>query len=236
MTNKNKSQVTLLIDADNISPQWAKTIMQIAESYGTVVFRYICGTKKHLQGWSNAIEEHKFEQEEAPTGKNSTDKLIVAKATHIAASYDKTAVFCFATHDKHFAIAAQLVKQWGNRVISIGKKHTAKSLKNACEFVELKPIKKTSPQVKKVKAIPQVQKSSKLKKVDELLQLLKKAFVHAGQEWLELAKLGNILKKVDATFKAKDYGSAKLSKLLKMSEFVELSPDGKQVKLKASTI
>jgi|GEM_PF-3154323 len=237
MATKNKPQVIVFIDADNMSAKWVKTIMEIAESCGYVVTYYVCGTKKHLKGWYKAIENYGFEYEEAPTGKNSTDKLIAAKVTRITASYDKTAVFCFATHDKHFAKLAQLVKQWGNQVISIGKKHTAKALKQASEFVELKPIKKTLPQPKIIKATPRPQKSSRLKKVDELLRLLKKAFAHACQEWLDLAKLGNILKTVDTSFKAKDYGSAKLSKLLKMvSEFVEFDADGKKVKLKTQKI
>jgi len=205
-----KPQVALFIDADNMSAKWIKTIVEIAESLGRVVIRFICGKENHLKGWRKreAIKTYQFNVKVAPNGKNKADKLIEDESDRIAKSHPEIDIFCFATHDKHFAKSARNAKHLGKRVINIGKKHTSQLLREVCEFMAL-----------------------------DFVLLLKKAFAHTKQESINLAKLGNVFKELDDTYKVKDYGSSQLNKLLKkLPAFVEFSADGKEVKLKAHNI
>ena len=228
MTTK-KPQVALLIDADNISPKLASASIKQAKLYGDVIIRFACGTEEKLKGWEKPIEQYRFTTEKAHKGDNVADMMIAREALNLVIDSPEIDVFCVVANDKHFVIHSQLIKLGKKRVIPIGTEDSGKSIKELPEFVELKPEKKSSQKPKTI----QQQKPSKLKKIDDFIKLLKKAFAHAKQEWLDLARLGNILKVVDTTFKAKDYGNAKLKKLLKkMSAFVEFSADEKQVKLK----
>lgn len=228
--SSNKPKVAMLVDADNISPKYISQIHEKAKACGELVLWYVCGTENHLKGWREHSQAYGFTVHEVPVGENSTDKYIVRECAVMGVFNSKIDAFCLVTNDKHFVKACEMLKQWQKRVIVIGKKHAAKSLKKVAEFVEI-PTTKTSPKPASPKKTVKIQTSPTNQSLEIFKEVLKKAFAIINKEWIDLAKLGQALKQVDSSFHVKDYGSSLKKALKKLQGFIEWDAD--KVKLKA---
>ena len=126
----------LLIDADNTSSKYIKTIVDEITNLGITTYRRIYGdwTSPNLQNWKETLLEYSItpmQQYGYTTGKNSTDSAMIIDAMDIlyAGNVDG---FCLVSSDSDFTKLAMRLREAGKTVIGMGKKQTPRPFVTAC--------------------------------------------------------------------------------------------------------
>ena len=133
---KLEAPIALLIDGDNISPDFAGKVLGIAQQYGTVVIKRVYADFSLPQhfNWKNCILEkgmkaiHTFSYTK---GKNTTDIALVIDAMDLMCA-KKAEVFCIASSDSDFTQLAVRLQENGIKVIGLGKFCTNNAFVKAC--------------------------------------------------------------------------------------------------------
>jgi uncharacterized protein (TIGR00288 family) len=215
----DSTRLAVLIDADNTSPKLIKELFEELAGYGTITVKRAYGdwTNPHLNGWrdillANAISP---QQQFAYTyGKNATDSALIIDAMDLLYSGNVEG-FTIVSSDSDFTPLATRLRESGKRVIGVGQRKTPKAFVEACEkFVFLEVLARdddTTEQAKDDQPRPiQSVLTKALNKVDT-----------DDDDWASLSALGNHLNRTDPSFDARNYGSGKLSDLIKAQPFVE---------------
>ena len=134
MTSECKYAV--LIDADNTSFEYFKTVFDLIANEGVATNRRIYGdwTSDKLKNYKEHILEYSLtpiQQFEYTTGKNSTDFALVIDAMDILYENNVDG-FCIVSSDSDFTRLVSRLRESGKKVIGMGKKHTPKPFINAC--------------------------------------------------------------------------------------------------------
>ena len=116
----------LLIDADNTSSKYIKTIVDEITNLGITTYRRIYGdwTSPNLQNWKETLLEYSItpmQQYGYTTGKNSTDSAMIIDAMDIlyAGHVDG---FCLVSSDSDFTKLAMRLREAGKKGIRPGEK------------------------------------------------------------------------------------------------------------------
>ena len=118
----------ILIDADNISDKYIKTILDETANSGIATYKRIYGdwTSPRLASWKNVLLENSIipmQQYSYTTGKNSTDSAMIIDAMDILYSGNVDG-FCIVSSDSDFTrLASSFVRHVSNRVIFLDKGH-----------------------------------------------------------------------------------------------------------------
>jgi uncharacterized LabA/DUF88 family protein len=185
------------------------------------------------------------------TGKNATDSALIIDAMDLLYS-GKFNGFFLVSSDSDFTKLATRLREAGLEVIGIGKRSTPEAFRAACNkfiFTETIMDDKSSPdEVKKIKktikASSTIAQNSKITispasqndkkepsaKVvdpskDKLLEkLIKEAIESASEEdgWANLGAVGAYIPRLDSSFDPRNYGFAKLGKLIKSLDYIEV--------------
>jgi len=185
------------------------------------------------------------------TGKNATDSALIIDTMDLLYS-GKFNGFFLVSSDSDFTKLATRLREAGLEVIGIGKRSTPEAFRAACNkfiFTETIMDDKSSPdEVKKikktVKASSTIAQNSKITispasqndkkepsaKVvdpskDKLLEkLIKEAIESASEEdgWANLGAVGAYIPRLDSSFDPRNYGFAKLGKLIKSLDYIEV--------------
>ena len=185
------------------------------------------------------------------TGKNATDSALIIDAMDLLYS-GKFNGFFLVSSDSDFTKLATRIREAGLEVIGIGKRSTPEAFRAACNkfiFTETIMDDKSSPdEVKKIKktikASSTIAQNSKITispasqndkkepsaKVvepskDKLLEkLIKEAIESASEEdgWANLGAVGAYIPRLDSSFDPRNYGFAKLGKLIKSLDYIEV--------------
>lgn len=137
-------QYALLIDADNISSKYIKTIFDEIEKYGYASYRRIYGNWSRGNGWdeSTLLEYsiNPIQQFSYTAGKNATDMAMVIDAMDILYS-NKVDGFCLVTSDSDFTRLAMRLREEKKYVLGMGEAKTPIALAKACnKFIHLNLI------------------------------------------------------------------------------------------------
>ncbi len=141
MTQDKK--IALLIDAENISRNYRKTIMNELAKYGTTTYRRIYGdftsgkiswtsedmlkySLTPVQQYSNTSQKNKN------AGKNSSDITLVIDAMDILYSGNVEG-FCIVSSDSDFTKLASRLREAGMLVIGMGEEKTPLAFRKSCE-------------------------------------------------------------------------------------------------------
>lgn len=154
----------LLIDADNTSSKYIKTIVDEITNLGITTYRRIYGdwTSPNLQNWKETLLEYSItpmQQYGYTTGKNSTDSAMIIDAMDIlyAGNVDG---FCLVSSDSDFTKLAMRLREAGKTVIGMGKKQTPRPFVTACnQFKYLDLLSKEGKEEKA--AVKQTTKKAK---------------------------------------------------------------------------
>lgn len=170
MTQDKK--IALLIDAENISRNYRKTIMNELAKYGTTTYRRIYGdftsgkiswtnedmlkySLTPVQQYSNTSQKNKN------AGKNSSDITLVIDAMDILYSGNVEG-FCIVSSDSDFTKLASRLREAGMLVIGMGEEKTPLAFRKSCEkFILLDLLNKEDEKDKKQ------EKKNANKKVDK---------------------------------------------------------------------
>ncbi len=220
MEDKN---IALLIDADNVSSKYVKSIFDELTSYGTVSIRRIYGNWQKPCGWNEDLlleySIQPIQQFDYTKGKNATDMAIVIDAMDILYT-NNVQIFCIVTSDSDFTKLAMRIRESQAYVIGMGESKTPAALTRACnKFVHLDLI--AADELKQDEIKPE--KGDKNSKADEIesavttLSQVQDAIINMISEADEitLGQVGSQLSKLFSDFDVRNYGYTKLSVMLR---------------------
>ncbi len=136
MDNENKV-IALLIDAENISPKYIKTIIDEVSMYGTPAYKRIYGdwTSPEMGSWKKVLLEHNLtpiQQFSYTQGKNASDSAMIIDAMDILYAKNVDG-FCLVSSDSDFTRLAARLRESRMFVIGMGESKTPTAFKSACD-------------------------------------------------------------------------------------------------------
>lgn len=136
MEIKDKS-IALLIDAENITPNYIEIIIDEANKYGKINYRRVYGdwTTPQLNPWKQKMNEFGLtpvQQYAYISGKNSSDFTLIIDAMDILYS-GKVNSFCIVSSDSDFTKLVTRLREDNMFVFGMGESKTPISLVNSCE-------------------------------------------------------------------------------------------------------
>ncbi len=224
----------LLIDADNISAKYIKTIMEEAANEGVITYKRIYGdwTKPFLEPWKEVLLDYSInpiQQYAYTTGKNSTDSAMIIDAMDILYA-GKVEGFILVSSDSDFTRLAARLKEAGMVVIGMGKKQTPKAFVVACvkfKYLDVLASSYTSNEsgkrkrkTKKTTVVEEDDKSSQTP-LEEIISSIQKIVEENSDEegWVLISLVGGILSKMYSDFDVRNYGCKKLIDFLENNGF-----------------
>ncbi|KAF5072550.1 NYN domain protein [anaerobic digester metagenome] len=217
MSEKN---IALLIDVDNVSAKYVKSIFEELNAFGTVSIRRIYGNWKKTYGWNEDIlleySIQPIQQFDYTTGKNATDMAMVIDAMDMLYTYNID-VFCIVTSDSDFTKLAMRLRESQAFVIGMGESKTPLALTKACnKFIHLDLITSDEPKIEENTADKQDSKNvisetteSNVTPISQIQESILDMIAEADS--ITLGQLGSSLGKLYSDFDVRNYGYTKLS-------------------------
>ena len=227
----------LLIDADNTSSKYIKTIVDEITNLGITTYRRIYGdwTSPNLQSWKEILLEYSItpmQQYGYTTGKNSTDSAMIIDAMDMLYTGGVDG-FCLVSSDSDFTKLAMRLREAGKTVIGMGKQQTPRPFVTACnqfKYIDLlsKEAKEESAPVAKKTAKKSAVSDSKKKANQKLVASIRKIIEENSNDdgWMYAAKVGKLLQKKNPDFDCRNYGYQKFAPLLEGLGFVTRKEPG----------
>lgn len=216
----------LLIDADNTSSKYIKTIVDEITNLGITTYRRIYGdwTSPNMLGWKDILLEYSItpmQQYGYTTGKNSTDSAMIIDAMDILYAGNVDGL-CLVSSDSDFTKLAMRLREAGKTVVGMGKQQTPRPFVTACnQFKYLDLISKEGREekadtakktAKKSAAENKKQTNQNKKLVDSICKIIEANSNDDG--WMYAAKVGKLLQKKYPDFDCRNYGYKKFALLL----------------------
>ena len=228
-------RVAMLIDGDNAQPsaKIIERVLNVAQKRGDVTVRRVYGnwSSSNMSGWSEIMRlfaMRPVHQVATVAGKNAADIALAIDAMELTLG-GTVSGFCIVSSDSDYTGLAIRIREHGMFAIGAGRKDTPKSFVNACdEFVVTDDAPKKIVNAPKPKSQPkpapkpQPNRPAWARTIAKAIDANKK-----GKGWAHLSEVATYLNELTPPFKWKDYGYAKLSKLIKSRpEFFEIrQPD-----------
>lgn len=238
-----EKKLALLIDGDNISSKYIKTIIDESTAYGVVTYKRIYGdwTKPNLDSWKKELLEYSInpmQQYAYTSGKNATDSAMIIDAMDIL--YTKTVDgFILVSSDSDFTRLAARLKESGMIVIGMGKTQTPKPFVSACsQFKFLDVLSEENDEIDKQEDVKKTtklrihSKTSQTQKEDiveqssktplkDILQSISKIIAENSDEegWVSASIIGIDLTKKHSDFDVRNYNCKKLSEFLEKNGY-----------------
>ena len=199
-----RDPVALLVDGENISVVWAKTLLSEAKLFGVPTVRRVYGKSEHIAGW----EQEGYKLVPTRPGKNAADLLLCVEASSLALR-DQFHTLIIASSDGDFSYLTEHLRELGHELIGVGESKTPKAFREVCTaFVELRQAAASVGQVwPATKIIP---------KVRDIL-----CFSTLEGNWGTAAFIGVHLRRTDPSFLSSDYGHPTLEALLEGTGYFE---------------
>lgn len=129
--------IALLIDAENVSPKYIKTIIDEVSMHGTPAYKRIYGdwTSAEMSSWKKVLLEHNLtpiQQFSYTQGKNASDSAMIIDAMDILYSRNVDG-FCLVSSDSDFTRLAARLRESRMFVIGMGESKTPMAFKSACD-------------------------------------------------------------------------------------------------------
>lgn len=131
-----EEQYAVLVDAENISPNYIHIIFDEASNYGVTTYRRIYGdwTNTRNNGWKATLLENSItpiQQYSYTDGKNASDSAMIIDAMDIL--YTKNVDgFIIVSSDSDFTRLASRLRESGMNVIGMGESKTPSAFISAC--------------------------------------------------------------------------------------------------------
>ena len=246
------SVIALLIDAENVSPQYIKIILDEVSLYGTPAYKRIYGdwTSAEMASWKKVLLEHSIvpiQQFRYTQGKNASDSSMIIDAMDILYAKNVDG-FCLVSSDSDFTRLASRLRESRMFVIGMGESKTPTAFKAACDtfkYLDVLMGLKNSPAKVKAKPEPPAAKAPAKAKAKpkpqskpEPIDPLEEAFVplseivskvqalidHDADDdgFMPLSQIGTMLNRLYTDFDSRNYGYSQLHKLIGSVEQFEL--------------
>lgn len=245
--NKTDKKIAVLIDADNVSDKYISLVLNEISVYGTPTYKriYADWTIGHT-AWKNVLLQHSItpiQQYNYTTGKNSTDFSLVIDAMDILYSGNVDG-FCIVSSDSDFTRLASRLREAGMFVCGMGEQKTPKPFIAACN--EFKFLDLLSTNASKEVAVTdgahiikdktkEPEENSTVTPLKEVIYTIKSTInASDDDEGVDLAQIGDILKKRYSDFDSRNYGFSRLSLLIKAQNCFVIKKRELQTRVKLS--
>jgi len=233
MRMEPKPRIALLIDADNSSADKIELILSELSGLGETSIRRAYGnwTKPGLKSWAAVLHENAIrpmQQYDYSRGKNASDMAMVVDAMALLYT-DRPDAFGIVSSDADFTPLVMHLREKGAAVYGFGEEKTPEPFKSACsKFLVLDRLQAPraasgAPSRARLR-VPTAQ----LKQDARLVALLRRA-VHGEADdsgWARVSAVGNHIAN-QSSFDSRNYGYAKLIKLLEATDLFEIRDEGK---------
>ncbi|OQC11307.1 MAG: NYN domain protein [Tenericutes bacterium ADurb.Bin087] len=214
MAEKN---LALLIDAENISPDYMSIIRDEANKYGNLSYKRIYGdwASSNLNKWRSKCIEYNLEQIQQVSyvsGKSTSDFTLVIDAMDILYT-DQVDGFVLVSSDSDFTRLVSRLRQNNKFIIGMGESKTPLSLVNSVDlFIYLDKIKNIRD--KNVKPKHRGRPASNKKdeegiiSLEDLIDVLTNIISETGDEngWAYWSNTNNTLVRKYPGFDPRNYG------------------------------
>jgi len=141
----HRRQLAVLIDADNVSPQYAADVFVEVAIFGNPVTTRIYGNFTSMpHGWGQFARSHASRAIQCfhtANKKNSADIALAVDAVQLMHCDTHLAGFCIVSSDADFSPLAALLKASGKAVYVFGSQSTPEVLRSACtRFIPLEAL------------------------------------------------------------------------------------------------
>ena len=218
MANNPNQKLAVLIDADNAQPSIIEELLAEVSRYGTATIKRAYGdwTTQNLRSWKDVLHSmalQPIQQFSYTSGKNSTDSALIIDAMDVlhAAQVDG---FCLVSSDSDFTRLATRIREAGLVVYGFGERKTPGPFVAACDkFIYTEILRNetdgASTKQESVAELPELEPI--------LLNALKNALNATAREdgWTTLSALGSQINRSHPSFDPRNYGVAKLGKLIR---------------------
>lgn len=239
MASDRRPRVALLIDADNAPASRIDVILNELSTFGETNVRRAYGNwkKAELRGWEEVLHEHAIrpmQQFDYSKGKNASDMAMIIDALDLLYT-DRPDAFGIVSSDSDFTPLVMHLRAKGAAVYGFGASKTPAPFVNACSrflFLDQLP----EPSGVEVDAVDDAAPTpasrlklttQQLKQDQRLVALLRNAVYAAADEsgWARVGAVGQQIAN-QASFDARNYGYATLSKLLAATQLFEFDKEG----------
>lgn len=237
-------RIAVLIDADNISHQYAGPLLEELTKYGrtTVKRAYADWTGENMKGWKDKLNRHAIAPEQAfsyTKGKNSTDSALIIDAMDLLYSGNVDG-FAIVSSDSDFTRLANRLRASGKIVYGVGRKTTARALQEACDqFIQLEFLDtgevQESDEPDRVSSPPApVNDLDDAPEQPNLHSLLTRAVNNAAGDdgWAHLGSLGTSIRRLYSAFVPREFGYSSLAPLVEDQHFLVFDQENQRVGLK----
>lgn len=231
---KTEFRIALMIDSENVSTKYIKSVMAEIAKYGKIVISRFYGDVKSIsKDWQQTAMDFAIKpvhQFNVATGKNAADMAMALDAQEIMYQ-DKVNAFFLVSSDSDFTPLAMKLKEGGMYVIGVGNENATPAFKNACnEFKYFKYLdlgeeeeekdsdKKNGKKTEKKSEEQEEQKETKggnAATFGEIAAIIKGIVIENGVDnKMLLSVLGTILVNRFSDFDPRKYGVKNLSSLV----------------------
>lgn len=184
-------------------------------------------------------------------GKNATDSALIIDAMDLLYT-GKFDGFFLVSSDSDFTKLATRLREAGLEVIGIGRRTTPEAFRAACnkfiftetimddvisvddrgqvpKFADTTPIANDAKGADILSLRPNMEDQQSIKNIDAskdktLRKLIKEAIESVSEEdgWANLGGVGSYIPRLDSSFDPRNYGFAKLGKLIRSLDFIEI--------------
>lgn len=241
MQNQERDlKLAVLIDADNVSYQYIKPIMEEIAVYGVPTIKriYADWTRQNMNGWKSVILDHAIspiQQFNYTTGKNSSDSALIIDAMDILYT-EQLDGFCLVSSDSDFTKLAVRLRESGKIVLGFGEQKTPNAFIAACNrflyleilednYEETTPTTNTNLADSHIEPVKEKPSKKGIKPLDKATQRLIHNSIDAIADdsgWAFLADVGNVISKTDPSFDSRNFGYSKLSHLIDDLDGIEV--------------
>jgi len=246
---ENEKRVAILVDSDNISPKYLRSVLSEVAGYGRITYKRIYGdwSAQNLSSWRKLLLDSGFlqiQQSRYAGSKNSTDAAMIIDAMDILYGGAVDA-FCLVTSDSDFSRLAIRLRESGMEVIGMGEEKTPSSFVASCTIFKYLDVLTTDENETTYDDGDSVDASVNKPEIDDAGYMItdKKEIMLAIREFVQsayasnmvdkqgvnIATLGSHLQKRFPEFDVRNYGFSKLSTFLESLHGVNLVYDGLKV-------
>lgn len=234
---QDRPLLAVLIDGDNASPKDAAVIFEEIASLGEVAVKRIYGDSadKHLAGWRKILHTYAISPHDSPAysnGKNSSDLALAIDAMDLLHS-GRFDGFVLVSSDSDFTRLASRIREQGLDVFGIGNKNTNEAFRNACKrFIYVENLGEDESASKAMQSTDKPDNTKEpLSKVVPMVRAAMRKIDPEGVSY-SLGQIGQYLLNANPDFDPRNYGSVKLSDLLKKTGQFEVSKVGNQMQVR----
>jgi uncharacterized protein (TIGR00288 family) len=210
---RNRSNVALLIDADNASPDTLDAALTVLAELGTVNIRRAYGNwaKAALKGWAAMTHRHAIEpqqQFDVTKGKSATDMRMTIDAMDLLYRGHVDG-FGIMSSDSDFMPLAMRIRQDGLPVYGFGTAKTPESFRQACtRFIDVGALRASAETEAEAMPAPGIDEA--------VVKLLGDAIKASKRDERGFASISEVGRRAGnrSSFDARNYGYSRLSEMI----------------------